>query len=173
MPGPNSKQADHLLMTEITIQPKTISDLPWIKKVLRERWGAEIIVVHGEVFHPAELAGFGAFLSDEPAGLVTYNIKGKACEIITLDALQPGLGIGSRLITAVKEYAKKQGCQRLWLITTNDNLNALRFYQKKGFRLFALRPGAVEAARKIKPEIPLKGEESIPIRDEIELEMDI
>jgi len=160
-------------MTEITIQPKTISDLPWIKKVLRERWGAEIIVVHGEVFHPAELAGFAAFMDDQPVGLVTYDIQGNACEIVTLDALQPNLGIGSQLIDAVKEYAIKQGCQRLWLITTNDNLNALRFYQKKRFRLCALHPGAVDAARKIKPEIPLKGEDGIPIHDELELEMDL
>lgn len=59
---------------------------------------------------------------------------------------------------------------RIWLITTNDNLNALGFYQKRGFRIKAVYPGAVDEARRIKPEIPLAASNGIPIRDEIELE---
>jgi len=55
--------------------------------------------------------------------------------------------------------------------TTNDNLNALRFYQKRGFVLAAVYPEAIERARKIKPTISLIGYEGIPLRDEIELEM--
>jgi hypothetical protein len=59
----------------------------------------------------------------------------------------------------------------LWLVTTNDNTHALRFYHRLGFRLAALHPGAVEAARRLKPEIPLLGLDEIPIRDELELEI--
>ncbi|MEW5718069.1 MAG: GNAT family N-acetyltransferase, partial [Chloroflexota bacterium] len=80
-------------------------------------------------------------------------------------------GIGSALIDAVKLRARQAGCKRLWLITTNDNLTALRFYQKRGFTLAALHRNALEESRKIKPEIPLVGEHGIPLRDEIELEM--
>jgi ribosomal protein S18 acetylase RimI-like enzyme len=160
-------------MAEIEIRPITPDDLPWMKALWRERWGSERNVVHGEVFYLENLPGFAAWMDGKPAGLVTFDIRGTACEIISLDSIQPRLGIGSRLIEAVRENAREQGCRRLWLITTNDNLNALRFYQKQGFRLYALRPGAVETARKIKPEIPLVGEDGIPIRDEIELEMDL
>ena len=74
-------------------------------------------------------------------------------------------------IEAVKEVACKAGCRRLWLITTNDNLNALRFYQKRGFALVAVHRNALEISRKFKPEIPLIGADGIPLRDEIELEM--
>jgi ribosomal protein S18 acetylase RimI-like enzyme len=70
----------------------------------------------------------------------------------------------------VKTFAKRSGCRRLRLTTTNDNLNALRFYQKVGFILAALRPNAIEKTRKLKP-IPMLGENGIPIRDEIELEL--
>ena len=76
-------------------------------------------------------------------------------------------------IDAVKQKAKVNGCRRLWLITTNDNLNALGFYQKKGFRLVALYPNALEASRKLKPEISLKASNGVPIRDELELELEL
>ena len=92
-------------------------------------------------------------------------------EVVTLDSLRPGRGIGTALIEAVKSAASAAGCRRLWLITTNDNLHALGFYQKRGFRLVAVHPGAVDAARRLKPEIPLNGNDGIPIRDEIELEI--
>jgi RimJ/RimL family protein N-acetyltransferase len=80
-----------------------------------------------------------------------------------------GLGIGSKLISAVKQAAKQSGINRIWLITTNDNVDALRFYQKRGYRMTAIYPNAVNEARKQKPSIPLIGNYYIPIPDEIEL----
>ncbi len=138
-----------------------------------ERWGDDIVVAHGVVYRPAELSGFAAFEAGEQrvVGLITYVIQKNACEIVTLDSLIERKGIGSRLIDAVRETAEQEGCDRLWLITTNDNLNALRFYQKYGFRLAALYKNAVERERALKPSIPLTGEFGIPIRDELELEI--
>ena len=80
--------------------------------------------------------------------------------------------IAASLIGAVMERAKAKGCRRLWLITTNDNLRALGFYQKRGFRLIALYPNAVKASRKLKPQISMKAANGILIRDELELELD-
>jgi RimJ/RimL family protein N-acetyltransferase len=103
--------------------------------------------------------------------VLTYHIDGDACEIVTIDSLVPNAGIGTALIEAVRRAAQRAGCRRLWLITTNDNTVALRFYQKRGFVLAALYPNAVARSRQVKPEIPLTGNDGIPIRDEIELEM--
>ena len=89
---------------------------------------------------------------------------------MTLDSLFPGRGIGGALIEAVQTAVSRAGCRRLSVVTTNDNLHALRFYQRRGFVLSALRPNAIEATRKRKP-VPLLGDDEIPIRDEIELEM--
>jgi N-acetylglutamate synthase-like GNAT family acetyltransferase len=75
------------------------------------------------------------------------------------------------LINAVLGEARKQNCGRVFLITTNDNMQALRFYQKRGFELVAVHRGAVNESRKIKPSISLIGNDGIPLRDEIELEM--
>jgi hypothetical protein len=57
----------------------------------------------------------------------------------------------------------------LWLVTTNDNLRALRTYQRQGFVLTELRSGEVSRARLLKPAIPLIGQNEIPMRDELVL----
>jgi ribosomal protein S18 acetylase RimI-like enzyme len=107
----------------------------------------------------------------EPVGLLTYHVDGLDWEIVTIDSLEPSLGIGSELIFALRQEAKRAGARRLWLITTNDNLNALRFYQKRGFRLVAVHPDALDRSRQLKPNIPLVGQDGIPLRDELELEL--
>jgi ribosomal protein S18 acetylase RimI-like enzyme len=123
------------------------------------------------VYHPQDLPGFVAIQEGEKVGLVTYNIEGESCEVVTIDSIRPSSGVGTALIEAVRDIAIKARCKRLWLITTNDNLNALRFYQKRGFVLVAVHRNALDVSRKLKPEIPLIGDDGIPLRDEIELEM--
>jgi len=109
-----------------------------------------------------------------PAGLLTYILGKDACEVLTLHAASQWQGAGSALLRAVAGVARGAGCSRLWLVTTNDNVDALRFYQRRGFHLRALRPGAVDAARRdSKPEIPWIGDHGIPLRDELELELDL
>jgi ribosomal protein S18 acetylase RimI-like enzyme len=105
--------------------------------------------------------------------LLTYRIEGFDCEIVTIDSTVEGVGIGSALIETVKKKAKAKGCKRLWLITTNDNLTTLAFYQKRGFHLTALYPDALEASRKLKPQISMKAAKGIPIRDDLELELEL
>lgn len=90
---------------------------------------------------------------------------------MTLDSLRLNVGAVTELIAAVRQTAVQAGCRRLWVITTNDNTAALRFYQKRGFCPAALHRDAVARSRQIKPAIPLIGNDGIPIRDEIELEI--
>jgi len=139
--------------------------------LLQEWWAGPKIMTRGKVHYADKLPGFVAVQEERPAGLVTYRIDGTGCEIVTMNSLAEGKGIGSALIEAVKNAATKAGCKRLWLITTNDNTKALRFYQKRGFKMAAVYPNAIEKSRHLKPEIPLTGNDGIPIRDEIELEM--
>jgi len=157
----------------LKIRCKAEPDRFWVELLSRDAWGSEVVIVHGEMYQPAELDGMIAEVGGEKAGLATYRIKGGACEIVTLNAMRPGLGIGNLLIRQVTGLAEHKGCEKIWLITTNDNTRALRFYQKNGFHLSGLRVGVMENYRKIKPEIPLTGEDGIPIRDEIELEMEL
>jgi DNA-3-methyladenine glycosylase I len=154
-----------------SIRPLTESDRPWLREFMVEHWGAELMIAHGERLYPAEHAGFVAESGAEVVGVVTYILRGDACEILSLDSLAEGQGIGASLIESVRQVALENGARRLWLITTNDNLNALRFYQKRGFELVKIHCRAVDESRKIKSSIPLLGDFGIPIRDEIELEM--
>jgi len=154
----------------LTIRPLEDADREWVQQLMCERWGAEEVVVHGTIYYPADLPGFVALQGERPAGLITYHIEGNACELVTIDSLVSDMGIGTALLDAVAQAAVSAGCARLWLITTNDNIDALRFYQKGGFRLVAVHRGAVDESRALKPSIPLMGEHGIPIRDEIELE---
>ena len=149
----------------------TTADRDWVRQKTFETWGAETVVVHETVYRPAELPGFVAQNGDEIVGLLTYHLEGEACEIVTLNAWREGIGVGTALIEAVKQTAGREKCRRLWLVTTNDNLPALRFYQKNGFVIAAVHLNAIEKDRRLKPEIPLTGMDGIPIRDEIELEM--
>jgi ribosomal protein S18 acetylase RimI-like enzyme len=154
-----------------SIRRLTLNDLPRLRRFWKENWGDEFVVAHGEIYHPDTLDGFIAFGGGEWVGEITYIFSGNDCEIVSLDSLRESQGIGTKLINAVVEEARRRNCGRVFLITTNDNLNALGFYQKRGFELVKIYRGAVNESRKIKPGIPLIGENKIPIRDEIELEM--
>jgi GNAT superfamily N-acetyltransferase len=104
-------------------------------------------------------------------GVLTYVVDPGQCEVLTLHAGQQWRGVGTALLQLVEQVATEQGCRRLWLITTNDNVDALRFYQRRGFRLAALHRGAVDDCRaRLKPEIPTVGDYGIPLRDELELD---
>ena len=157
-----------------SIRRITDKDREWVQAFTRDQWGSEIVVAHGAIYQAHKLPGFIAEdKRGNKVGLITYDINEKACEIVTLNSLMERQGVGTALIEEVKTEAQKQGCNRLWLITTNDNLPALKFYQKRGFQISAVHPDAVTESRKVKPEIPLVGLEGIPLRDEIELTMEL
>jgi GNAT superfamily N-acetyltransferase len=151
---------------------------------VREATEADRAALHGFLssWHSAVVARLGRLENalDHPAliaetedgdlaGVLTYVVSGDECEILTLHTATQLTGVGTALIEAVESKAR-----RLWVLTTNDNVDALRFYQRRGFFLRELHPGAVdESRRRLKPEIPEIGEYDIPIRDEIVLEKEV
>jgi len=153
------------------IRPALPHERKQIKDLLCLRWYDDMLVVHDSIYYPASLPAIIAVDDKEIIGIVTYIYQDGDCEIVSLDSLREGIGIGTRLLEAVRQQAAQEGAQRLWLVTTNDNLHAIKFYQKRGFQLVKIDPHAVDRARKVKPSIPLLGEDDIPIRDEIELEL--
>lgn len=142
-----------------------------ITKLLEKHWGGVEVVSRGRVLIANELPGFLAIQNQAIIGLVTYQIEYDQCEIVTLNSLLMGKGIGSKLVDMVKSEARRQGCRRICLITTNDNVNAIRFYQKRGFKIVAIHRDAIQQSRLLKPSIPFLGCHDIPITDEIEFEL--
>ena len=159
------------VMKSIEIRTIKATDQTWIKEFLTDHWGTPLVVSHGQSHRADQLPGFVASLDEEAVGLATYHIRGQECELVTLDSWRENLGIGTALIEAVKQEALRAHCFRLWLITTNDNIHALGFYQKRGFHLVAVHADAMAESRKIKPSIPEIGMYGIPLRDELELEL--
>ena len=149
----------------------TGEDLPRLHQFWVEHWGGDFMVARGEIIRPELVEGFVVEDGREWVGLITFLVAGEVCEIVTLDSLREGQGIGSTLIGKALGEARMKKCRRIFLITTNDNLRALGFYQKRGFELVAVHCGAVNRSRKIEPSIPSVGDNGIPLRDEIELEM--
>src|SRR3972149_9114583 len=107
-------------------------DRDWVRRFITERWSAEVVAVHGVIYRPHEPPGFVAEQAGEPVGLLTYQVAGDACEIITLDSIRPGMGVGTALIEAVREAARAAGGRRPWLGSPHDKLEALRSYPKRG-----------------------------------------
>lgn len=142
-----------------------------VAEFIKTNWLEVFIISRGRKVYPAEIEGFVA-LDDlkNIIGFVTYEIAGKQCEVITLDALQKFQGIGTKLLATLIDNLKTKDIKRLWLITTNDNLDAIRFYQKRGWKMVAIHVDALERSRELKPKIPLIGEYGIPLQHEIEFE---
>jgi GNAT superfamily N-acetyltransferase len=153
-------------MTTPFIRQAGPADAAWIACFLRARWRATTMAVHGEIIDAAALP---ALIAGNRQGLATYRRLGRDAELVSLDAVPAQAGTGTALIEALASRLRAEGCSRLWLTTTNDNLSALRFYLRRGFRLVQVRPGALDESRKLKPTIPMTGEHGIPMHDELDL----
>ncbi|MFC2088694.1 GNAT family N-acetyltransferase [Calditrichota bacterium] len=122
-------------MSEIEFKISEIrdGDNKLIANFISNNWESPLSVSRGRIHDTTKLPGFVCKKKNEIIGLVTYNIEHDDCEIVTLDSKINNQGLGTILINKVLEIAKKKKCQRVWLITTNDNTNAIKFYQKRGF----------------------------------------
>ena len=158
------------------IRPIRDGERPDLARIVAEHWGAAIVTSRGKVH---DVSALPSMLAVDPQsgswlGVASYVIAGGECELVLLEAFRRFGGVGTALLASVVAEARRLSCTRLWLVTTNDNLHALRFYQRRGMCLVRVWPDATTRAReKLKPQIPLTGEHGIPIRDELELELQL
>ena len=157
-------------LTQFRVRPRDEGDRAEVERFLAERNSLRVARL-GRLVEAFDHHALVAERDGTLAGVLTYVLDGDGCEILTLHAAKRFGGAGTALVEAVERLAVDAGCARLWSITTNDNVDALRFYQRRGFRLAALHRGAVDDSRaRLKPEIPPTGEHGIELRDELELE---
>lgn len=151
----------------------TDPDRDLINAFIKEHWFTTTMIIRGREIDMTRVEGFYFSEGHSVTGLLTYMVYDHILEITSLDSIRENQGTGSRLLEAVRQEARDRGCQKIVLITTNDNIHAIRFYQKRGFDMVRLFHNSIEASRKLKPEIPLIGDNDIPLRHEIEFEMDV
>jgi GNAT superfamily N-acetyltransferase len=153
------------------MRARTPADDAYVWRSLTAAFGATEVACHDELIDAAALPGVIAWHGGEPAGLLTHRADADGgWEIVSLAADRPGLGVGRALIGWCRAAALRAGAHRLWVITTNHNTHALRFYQRQGFDLVRLDRGAVDRARTLKPAIPTHVD-GIAMRHELELEI--
>ncbi len=142
-----------------------------IQEFLQEYWGSTQMVTRGRILEVQDLPGF---IAPSPAGdlngLITLDVSERGCEIVTMNSVHRGRGIGTNLMSCAEIFASQQGAKCLWLVTTNDNVDAMAFYMRRGFRMVAIHKDAVRRSRELKPSIPMIGHHGIAIHDEIEFE---
>lgn len=155
----------------ISIRSICAADRESLRHLFAEVWGVPRVVGLGQDYDLTRLPGLVAVENDDIVGALTWHIVDNDCEFVSVNAFVSGRGIASALMEAGVDAARDAGCRRVWLITTNDNAQALTVYQKFGFRLVTLHADAVAKDRQIKPEIPDVAANGIPIRDYLELEM--
>ena len=147
---------------------KTQNDHKAVSEVIMG-WGSDFLVSRGKKYRAEDLDGVLVYENNKIIGLGLYYIK-EDCEIVLLETFVQNRGIGTQIIERIKNIAKENMCERVWLITTNSNIDAIKFYQKRGFHISEIYKKAMEKSREIKPEIPLMAD-GIEIRDEIEFEI--
>ena len=137
----------------------------WIRN-----YGGTTVVSRGHEFVATTLPGFVALDGERIVGALTWHREVDQVEVVSLDSFEENVGVGTALLETASSMARSAGVRRIWLITSNDNIRAIRFYQRRGWNLCALHVNAVEESRKIKPSIPLIGDDDIPVRHELEFE---
>lgn len=147
------------------------ADRDEVGRFIERHWRSRVVMSHGKAYYPHQENGFFERRDDRIVGLLTYTIEDGAMEILTLNSTLEGAGIGSALMLCAIDAARKEQLKRVWLTTSNDNLHAIGFYQRLGFRMTAIHLGRVDEARKTKPQIPEFGERGVRIQDEIVMEL--
>lgn len=154
----------------MNIRAKRPADNPALTEVWDRTHAGAVVVSRGRAHDARRLDGFVAEEGGRMVGALTYAFADGDVEVVTLDSWDENKGVGTALLAAGLDLARTLGARRAWLITSNDNIRAIRFYQKRGWDLVAVHRFAIDEARKLKPDIPSTGDDGIAIRHEIEFQ---
>jgi ribosomal protein S18 acetylase RimI-like enzyme len=155
----------------VRIHRVTDDDRPWIADSIAAAFASTRVVSRGRVVDDASrLDGYVVELDGRPIGVALWLEEQNDAELVAIVSTYRGVGAGAALLDAVVEHARGAGWKRLWLITTNDNTDALRMYQRAGWQWVGFHRNAVERSRALKPELPLIGQHGIEIAHELEFE---
>ena len=139
-------------------------DRRWLTRMVEETWGLPLVSLSG-LHDPGTLPGIVAESCGERLGVACYRLDEKGLEVVLLQSLLEGAGIGGRLLEGVRRLAREASV-RLWLITTDENMGALSFYLRQGLRLVAVHEDFISRVAPFKPRL-LQAE---VFRDAFELE---
>jgi hypothetical protein len=140
-------------------------DREFIQKRWEQTWGLPVVSIDRN-YTPEDVSGL-CWRDEwgEPQGLITWYIEGDCAEIVTLDAYQMGRHIGGRLLDGAEAELMRRGVRNISIVTTNDNLRAVTFYVRRGYRIVRVDLDGMDRVRRQKPGVPALGIDNIPLRD--------
>ncbi len=159
--------------TRVMAQPLPVraaqpADYAAIEAIAKTYWGETQVECFERSYDVLALPALLAYCGSEIAGVLSYALESDRITIVMLNVhpQYQGRRTSRALLAMLEEEARARELPRLVVATSNDDLPALYIYQRGGFVLTDLKPGAILAHH--------KGEEcgfaSIPVRDEIRLE---
>lgn len=160
-------------MTEMSAEiVREIEDKSLFLALMMQHWGSHRMMIGVRVYDCAELPLTGLFsASGDLLAVASWTLDGDVAILCALHAMTAGQGAAVRLLDALKAAARAKGATRLRAMVTNDNLPAMGFYQKQGFRFSGLYVEAIDHYRSVIPTIIRTGYQDIPVRDALELEI--
>ena len=154
---------------DVTVEvAASADDREWLRGLWLENWGSTAMVTRGVLRDLASAHTYIARHECRRVGAVALDCRGSEAEVLSLDAVEPRHGVGTALLRAAEEAGRGAGCRSMLVVTSNDNLAAIRFYQRRGYRITGIGAGAIDAVRRLKPAIPVVGDDGIPVHDEVE-----
>jgi GNAT superfamily N-acetyltransferase len=161
----------HLELPPVLVREATDADRSAARALFHRDFGRTKIVAFGEVMDIDQMPALVAIMRDEPSGALAYRLLGDALHVVALatDPMWQRSGVGGYLVAEAELLARRLNLRRLVVCTTNDNLPALYFYQRRGYRLIELVPDSIiKHTRQAHA-----GFAGVPVRDEIRLEKNI
>ena len=79
-------------------------DRGWKLATLDRGWGTTAVARLAELVDAAPLPGYVALDGDQRVGLLTYFDRADGIEVVTVQALEEGRGVGRALMDAVYEH---------------------------------------------------------------------
>ena len=158
----------HLELPPVLVREATDADRAAARELFQRDFGRTKIVAFGEIMDIDQMPALVAVLHADPSGALAYRLFGDALHIVALatDPMWQRSGVGAYLVAEAELLARRLQLTRLVVSTTNDNLPALYFYQRRGYRLTELVPENVI----VHTHQQQAGFAGIPVRDEIRLE---
>jgi len=153
------------------VSPIASGDRDWVAETLVREWTSTSVARLGELVEAAELPGHLATLAGRRVGLVLVDVRHREYEVVAISTSEPRRGVGRALMECCFAEARAAGCRRVWLVTTNNNITAIAFYQRLGMDLRALHRHALRVSRELKATIPERDADGVRIDHELEFEV--
>lgn len=122
-----------LFSQEKEFHPDSVAQERGLTRIIRDREIGAVLVAKNE----DQIAGMVNLLFTVSTAL---GERVALLEDMVVIPAARGSGVGSALLAEAMEFARKQGCKRITLLTDRDNEAAQRFYAKQGFSVSGMVP---------------------------------